>query len=237
MVVVALGFAASTFLIHSSFADWAESPVATTITPHSVADLPFPNVTICPPKGLNGALKYDLMKLKNKSLSLEKKEELLRNVALILNKEGGKSFAKLISEKNIETLYEGYQEVTQESDVITVKMSNPAGTFESPFHRQNLTDHLRRQLRKQKIHFQLELDLIKEKLGDEGKIMLEMQVDQGMEGKLKVGLNLNLSYDCLYESFTIHVNAQTYDPTISLCSHIYILRWPYLTSTTSFEKT
>ena len=53
MVVVALGFAASTFLIHSSFADWAKSPVATTITPHSVADLPFPNVTICPPKGLN----------------------------------------------------------------------------------------------------------------------------------------------------------------------------------------
>ena len=187
MVVVALGFAASTFLIHSSFADWAESPVATTITPHSVADLPFPNVTICPPKGLNGALKYDLMKLKNRSLSSEKKEELLRNVALIFNNEGGKGFAKLISEKTIETLYEGYQEVTQESDVITIKMSNPEGTFESPFHRQNLTNHLHRQLTGQKIHFQLELDLVKEALGDEGKIMLEMHVDQGMEGKLKVG--------------------------------------------------
>ena len=38
----------STFLIliNSSFADWAESPVATTVTPHSVADLQFPNFTI-----------------------------------------------------------------------------------------------------------------------------------------------------------------------------------------------
>ena len=186
MVVVALGFAASTFLIHSSFADWAESPVATTITPHSVADLPFPNVTICPPKGLNGALKYDLMKLKNKSLSSEKKEEMLRNVALVFNKEGGQDFVKLISETNIENVYKGYQEVTQESDVITVKMSNLAGTFESPFHRQNLTDHLRRQLTNQKIHVKLELDLINEMMGDNGTIELQLDVDQEVEEKLKV---------------------------------------------------
>ena len=186
MVVVALGFAASTFLIHSSFADWAESPVATTITPHSVADLPFPNVTICPPKGLNGALKYDLMKLKNKSLSSEKKEEMLRSVALVFNKEGGQDFVKLISETNIENVYKGYQEVTQESDVITIKMSNPSGTFESPFHRQNLTDHLRRQLTNQKIHVKLELDLINEMMGDNGTIELQLDVDQEVEEKLKV---------------------------------------------------
>ena len=85
MVVVALGFASSTFLIHSSFADWAASPVATTITPHSVADLPFPNVTICPPKGLNGALKYDLMRLAKKNISLGKKEELPSCSILVSN--------------------------------------------------------------------------------------------------------------------------------------------------------
>ena len=186
MVVVAMGFAASTFLIHSSFADWAESPVATTITPHSVADLPFPNVTICPPKGLSGALKYDLMKLANRSLSSEKKEELLQSVALVFNKEGGKHFAKLISETNIENVYKGYQEVTQESDVITIKMSNPRGSFESPFLRQNLTDHLQRQLTKQKIHFKLELDLIKKMLGDKGTLEVQLDVDQEVEEKIKV---------------------------------------------------
>ena len=187
MVVVALGFAASTFLIHSSFADWAESPVATTITPHPVADLPFPNVTICPPKGLNGALKYDLMKLATRNMSSEKKEELLQNIALIFNNEGGKDFAKLINETNLENFYKGYQEVTQESYEILIKMSNPEGTFESPFYRQNLTDHLRRQLIKQKIHFKLELDIIKEMLGDKGTIELQLHVDQGVEEKLKVG--------------------------------------------------
>ena len=186
MVVVALGFAASTFLIHSSFADWAESPVATTITPHSVADLPFPNVTICPPKGLNGALKYDLMKLANKSLSSEKKGELLKNVGLVFNNEGGKDFAKLINEADIENVYKGYQEITQDSDEILFKMSNPRGTFKSPFHRENLTDYLRRQLTKQKIHFKLEMDIIKKLLGDEGILKLELHVDQEVEAKLKV---------------------------------------------------
>ena len=82
----------STFLIliNSSFADWAESPVATTVTPHSVADLQFPNFTIWHPKGLNRALKYDLMKLAKKNLSSEKQE-----VALLFNKEGGESISGL----------------------------------------------------------------------------------------------------------------------------------------------
>ena len=146
MVVVALGFASSTFLIHSSFADWAASPVATTITPHSVADLPFPNVTICPPKGLNGALKYDLMRLAKKNISLGKKEKLLDMTARIFQNEGVKAIVDLIGERNIESLYSGFQVITQDKENILITMSNLNGTFESPYYGKKVTAQIRQQL-------------------------------------------------------------------------------------------
>ena len=50
LLVVIFGFGIAGFVIHSSFSEWDDSPVSTTITSCLVADLPFPNVTICPPK-------------------------------------------------------------------------------------------------------------------------------------------------------------------------------------------
>ena len=187
MVVVALGFAASTFLIHSSFADWAESPVATTITPHSVDDLPFPNVTICPPKGLNGALKYDLMRLANVSLSAEEKEGLVQISARLFYDAGWKDLLKLIGEGNIANLYRGFQEVIPEKEKITVRVSNPNGTFESLYLGQKLTPHLRRQLAKTKFQFKIELDNIKKLMGNDSKLNLKFDVDRNVEGEVKVG--------------------------------------------------
>ena len=186
MVVVALGFAASTFLIHSSFADWAESPVATTITPQSVAELPFPNVTICPPKGLNGALKYDLMKLANRSLSSEEKEELVQISARLFYDAGWKDLLKLIGKGNIENLYRGFQEVIPEKEKITVRVSNPNGTFESIYLGQKLTPHLRRQLTATRLQFKIELDSIKTLMGEVSKLNLKLEVDRDVEGEVKV---------------------------------------------------
>ena len=186
MVVVALGFVASTVLIHSSFADWAKSPVATTITPHPVADLTFPNVTICPPKGLNGALKYDLMKLVNKSLPTEKKEELLLAAVKVFNDEGAKNLENLIGKKNIENLYKGFQVITQDKVSIKVKVSNPNGTFESPFLGQKLKAQTRNQLVGRNINFRIEVKTIKEMMGAEGILKIELQVDPGIEVKVKV---------------------------------------------------
>ena len=141
--MVALSFAASTFwiLIHSSFADWAESSVASAVTPHFVADLQFPNFTIWHPKGLNRALKYDLMKLAKKNLSSEKQE-----VALLFNKEGGESIAGLISENDTDFLCRGHHKVILDSSQILVKMSNPTGSFESLFCGGHLQKHLCRQV-------------------------------------------------------------------------------------------
>ena len=82
-MIVILGFGCAGYLIQSSFSDWADSPVSTTITPHPVADLPFPDVTICPPKGLNSALKYDLMMTAKMTLSQEKKDVMLKQATTL----------------------------------------------------------------------------------------------------------------------------------------------------------
>ena len=189
MVVVALGFASSTFLIHSSFADWAASPVATTITPHSVADLPFPNVTICPPKGLNGALKYDLMRLAKKNISLGKKEELLDMTARVFQNAGVKAIVDLIGERNIESLYSGFQVITQDKENILITMSNLNGTFESPYYGKKVTAQIRQQLVGARVKFKLELETIKSLMGEEGKLNLQLHVDPGVELKVSSSSN------------------------------------------------
>ena len=186
LFVVAMGFAASTVLIHSSFSEWAKSPVATTITPRPVANLPFPNVTICPPKGLNGALKYDLMKLAHKSLNAKESEELIKIAALVFNEEGGKMFVKMVGEKNIENYYEGFQKVTQEGNNISIEMSNVSGTFDSPFYSEKLTAELRRQLVGKNVNFKLETEAIKIMLGEAGTLKIEVNMDPEVEEEVKV---------------------------------------------------
>ena len=181
LLVVVMGFAASTVLIHSSFSEWAKSPVATTITPHPVGDMAFPDVTICPPKGLNGALKYDLMKLANMTLSSAKKDELLMVSAQIFNDEGAKVIRDLIGEKNTESLFNGFQVITHEKESIMFKMSNRNGSFESPFFGQKLTNQTRQQLTGKRIGFKLEVDAIKEMMGEDGILKLHLQVDPRIE--------------------------------------------------------
>ena len=80
-VFVALGFGCAAFIIQSSFSDWSDSPVSTTVTPKPVADFPFPDVAVCSPRGINSALKYDLMTIANASLSPEKRNRMLKRAS------------------------------------------------------------------------------------------------------------------------------------------------------------
>ena len=105
--VVALGFSFAFFLIHSSFSDWAESPVSTTITPQSVTNLEFPNVTICPPKGLTSALRYDLMKTSNMNISPTLEDKLKKKVRRLVSTDVGKTRLDLINRENQEEIFEG----------------------------------------------------------------------------------------------------------------------------------
>ena len=63
-LVVAAGFSAAIYLINDSYEDWEASPIATSTSIQPIADLDFPTITVCPQKGSNTALNYDLTRLK-----------------------------------------------------------------------------------------------------------------------------------------------------------------------------
>ena len=71
---VCLGFLGAGLLIGKSYVEWQKSPVATSISTLSISDLEFPNVTVCPPKGSNTALNYDLMKADNHLMTEEEQK-------------------------------------------------------------------------------------------------------------------------------------------------------------------
>ena len=86
-LIVCIGFMVASYLINSSYVDWQKSPVSTTITTHPLSDLPFPTVTVCPPKGSNTALNYDLMRAHNDSMTDDDREDLKKSVVDIFIKE------------------------------------------------------------------------------------------------------------------------------------------------------
>ena len=71
-----ISFCLAGYLIQSSYSAWQESPVATSIETHPIADLDFPTVTVCPPRGSNTALNHDLVKADNNSLTTEDRYKL-----------------------------------------------------------------------------------------------------------------------------------------------------------------
>ena len=75
-VIICTGFLCAGHLIGKSYMAWQASPIVTTITTHSVADLDFPMVTVCPPKGSNTALNYDLILARNVSFTDAMREQL-----------------------------------------------------------------------------------------------------------------------------------------------------------------
>ena len=67
--VVVCGFITAFVLIDRSFVAWEKSPIATSIETFPISNVTFPRVTVCPPKGTNTALNYDLWKSENRTLS------------------------------------------------------------------------------------------------------------------------------------------------------------------------
>ena len=58
VIVVILGFTLASLLIMTSFQDWAENPVTTTIETLPIEKVPFPQITVCPPKNTFTNLNY-----------------------------------------------------------------------------------------------------------------------------------------------------------------------------------
>ena len=71
VAIVVACFAFAIHMIISSYKEWQESPVSTTITTHPITELEFPTVTVCPPRGSNTALNHLLEKVKDVNFTAE----------------------------------------------------------------------------------------------------------------------------------------------------------------------
>ena len=85
--------------------------MATSIHTVPIGELPFPKVTVCPPKGSNTALNPDLMMLKDKGISREDRETLLKLAKELLIQGPHMVFVNttkdLISKNNVQKSYDG----------------------------------------------------------------------------------------------------------------------------------
>ena len=101
VAIVVACFALAISMITSSYKEWQESPVSTTITTHPITVLDFPTVTVCPPRGSNTALNHLLEKVKDVIFTEEERKELLdisQEVFLgIPNKKYAKQMTELLS--------------------------------------------------------------------------------------------------------------------------------------------
>ena len=112
VAIVVICFAIAISMITSSYKEWQESPVSTTITTHPITELKFPTVKVCPPRGSNTALNHLLEKVKNVNFTEKEKQELLdisKKVFLeIPNKQHSKDVSALLSSENIRSIMNGH---------------------------------------------------------------------------------------------------------------------------------
>ena len=78
VLVVIAGFTGAGVLIYQSFQDWDESPITTSIDTLPISKLPFPKVTVCPPKNTFTNLNYDVIVImaENMTIDNDTKDEL-----------------------------------------------------------------------------------------------------------------------------------------------------------------
>ena len=75
--VVLGGFSVAGYLIYTSFNNWKQSPISTTIETLPISQITFPNVTVCPSKNLFLNLNYDILQSENVKLDNNTREQLI----------------------------------------------------------------------------------------------------------------------------------------------------------------
>ena len=139
--IVIFGFLTAFYLINSSYSKWLVSPVSTSIETKTIADLDFPTVTVCPPKGSHTALNYDLIKANDTSLTQENRENL-KNAAYKIfieqsHREYITSMVTVVNPENIKQTIDGFQLVPRpiaENRGFEVLMWNNNGTWHTPWY-------------------------------------------------------------------------------------------------------
>ena len=84
VLVVIMGFTLASHLIMTNFDNWAENPVITNMETLPISEVPFPRVTVCPPKNTFTDLNYDLLMTENVTLTEEMRTEMFKYVVEVL---------------------------------------------------------------------------------------------------------------------------------------------------------
>ena len=179
-MIVGLCFLAAGYLIHGSYADWQKSPIATTITTRPIADLDFPTVTVCPPKGSHTALNYDLMKADNNSLTEEHRKNLTMSSENFLESSHNlfiKTMLATVNPANRRHMYDGFQSIPKpfKRNGFKIVTWNNFGKLSTPKYGE---DYDKRYYKDdQDIHVVLEYpgDIL-EKIGS-GSLVVQLEVD------------------------------------------------------------
>ena len=137
VTIIVVSFAFAMHMITSSYKEWQESPVSTTITTHPISELEFPTVTVCPPRGSNTALNHLLEKVKDVNFTEEERQELLditKEVFIqIPNKEYAKQMADLISDDHMRSIVNGLGRMPEvDEKMIALVSFEPEGNFRTP---------------------------------------------------------------------------------------------------------
>ena len=138
VAIVVACFAIAIHMITSSYKEWQESPVSTTITTHPITELEFPTVTVCPPRGSNTALNHLLEKVKEVNFTEEERQELLeisKEVFIeIPNKKHAEKIPDLLNVENMRSIANGQAKMPEVDNkgVISIRSSEPEGSFSSP---------------------------------------------------------------------------------------------------------
>ena len=181
-MIVCLGFCCAGYLINSSYSDWQESPVSTTIMTKLIADLDFPTVTVCPPKASHTALNYDLMKTDNSSLTTEDRENLKNETYKIFielpHQEFVRHMVAVANPENMRQTFEGFQTVPRSiagNRGFEIKMWNKQGTWQTPWFKEERQNNYYTEDKNYKVVLEFPEDL-KEQIGA-GSLVIQLKVD------------------------------------------------------------
>ena len=112
IISVIVSFTLAVVLINTSFVDWADQPISSVISTHEIKSLRFPSVTVCPPKGTNTALNYDLMRLNNAFKPSEWEKIKEKTKAIFTGNDRTKyekDLLQVVNPHNLKKIYQGFQ--------------------------------------------------------------------------------------------------------------------------------
>ena len=175
-VSVVISFSAAGVLINRSYAGWKDQPVSSVISTHPIKNLKFPNVTVCPPKGTNTALNYDLLNLAN-VFTTSQKDALSKEIKGAFFDQETQTYTRALSEitneANLINIYKGFQTLpNQRQTGYTVRLSGQKGEISV-----NASENY------DSIHYILELpDNLEQIVGESGMFVVTVTLD--LEGSM-----------------------------------------------------